>query len=107
MRIAEMHRDAPFHLHITNLPKFLGCQFQLKVTILHIGFQPCPTFIRANKCALVRPKIIQQYRETKRISRLQALVKTQNALGETSRKVTSHPKDLNLQPTPGNQGERV
>jgi len=28
-------------------------------------------------------------------------------LGETSRKVTSHPKDLNLQPTPGNQGERV
>jgi len=30
-----------------------------------------------------------------------------NALGETSRKVTSHPKDLNLEPTPGNQGERV
>ena len=51
--------------------------------------------------------IIQQYRETKRISRLQALVKPKNALGETSRKVTSHPKDLNLQPTPGNQGERV
>ena len=41
------------------------------------------------------------------ISRLQALVKPKNALGETSRKVTSHPKDLNLQPTPGNQGERV
>ena len=69
MRTAGMHRDAPFHLHFINLPEFLGCQFQLKVTILQIGFQPCPTFIRVNKCALVRPKIIQQYRETKRKSR--------------------------------------
>ena len=58
-----MHRDAPFHLHFINLPEFLGCQFQLKVTILRMGVQPCPTFIRVNECALVRPKIIQQYRE--------------------------------------------
>ena len=69
MRIAEMHRDAPFHLRVIDLPEFLGCQFQLKVTILQIGFQPCPRFIRVNKCALVRRKIIQQYRETKRKSR--------------------------------------
>ena len=55
--------------NVIDLPEFLGCQFQLKVTILQIGFQPCPTFIRVNKCALVRPKIIQQYRETKRKSR--------------------------------------
>ena len=48
-----MHRDAPFHLHVIDLPEFLGCQFQLKVTILQSGFQPCPTFIRLNKCALV------------------------------------------------------
>ena len=91
-----MHRDAPFHLHVIDLPEFLGCQFQLKVTILRIGFQPCPTFIRVNKCALVRPKIIQQYRETK------------SALGETSRKVTSHPKDpARLQPaSPAAAGAR-
>ena len=95
-----MHRDAPFHLHFINLPGFLGCQFQLKVIILQIGFQPCPTFIRLNKCALVRPKIIQQYRETKRKSRFQALAKTKNAPGETSRKVTSlHPK-TSAQPQP-------
>ena len=50
------------------------------VTILHIGVQPCPTFIRLNRCALVRPKIIQQYRETKRKSTLQALAKPKNAL---------------------------
>ena len=85
-------------------PNFWGCQFQLKVTILHIGLQPCPTFIRADKRALVHPKTIQQYRETKRIFRLQALVKPKNALGETSRKVTSHPKDLNLQPDPREPG---
>ena len=95
-----MHRYAPFHLHFINLPGFLGCQFQLKVIILQIGFQPCPTFIRLNKCALVRPKIIQQYRETKRKSRFQALAKTKNAPGETSRKVTSlHPK-TSAQPQP-------
>ena len=47
--------------NVIDLPEFLGCQFQLKVTILQIGFQPCPTFIRVNKCALVRPKIIQQF----------------------------------------------
>ena len=49
------------------------------VTILHIGFQPCPTFIRVNRCALVHPKIIQQYRETNRKSRLQALAKPKYA----------------------------
>ena len=97
MGIAEMHRDAPSHLHVIKLPEFLGCQFQLKVTILHIGLQPCPTFIRVNKCALVRPNIIQQDRETKRKSRLQALAKTKNAPGETSKKVTSLPQ----RPPPG------
>ena len=61
-----MHRDAPFHLHFINLLEFLRCQFQLKVTILRMGVQPCPTFIRVNECALVRPKIIHQYRETKK-----------------------------------------
>ena len=45
---------------------------------------------------VLRPKkVIQQYWEIdKRKSRPQALAKQKYALGETSRKVTSHPKDL-------------
>ena len=42
---------------------------------------------------MVRQKTVQQYPETKRKSRPQALAKTKYALGETSRKVTSHPED--------------
>ena len=58
---------------------------------------------------VLRPrKQSNQYWEIeKKESRPQALAKQKDALGETSSKVTSHPKDLNLQPTPENQGERV